>query len=156
IAHGEKHLAKERVSAGQLLHKKATIEYVPRGVVAGIVPWNYPLQNVMNPVIPALMSGNACVVKASEWVAFSSPRLQRIFDEALSAAGISPDLGRILNGYGDTGKALVEGGADVVIFIGSVPNGRRVLESSVANLVPVILELGGKDPLIVCEDADLE
>lgn len=156
IANGEKHLRPERVSSGMLVHKKASIEYHPRGVVGAVVPWNYPLQNVLNLVIPSLMSGNACLVKASEWVAFASERFERIAQEALEAEGFSKDLVRVLNGYGDTGKALVESGADIVVFIGSVPNGRRVLEASVKNLVPVVLELGGKDPLIVCDDADLE
>ena len=156
IANGERHLLPERVSSGLLAHKRATIEYAPRGVVGAIVPWNYPLQNVMNPAIPALMAGNGAVIKASEWVAWSSARFPRIFDEALSAEGFSPALVRVLNGYGETGAALVGAGVDVVIFIGSVPNGRRVLEAAARALVPCILELGGKDPLVVCDDADLE
>src|SRR6185437_10215390 len=156
IANGERHLRPERVSSGFLVHKRASIEYAPRGVVGAIVPWNYPLQNVMNPAVPALMAGNAAVVKASEWVAWASARIQRIFDEALSAEGFSPALVRVLNGYGETGAALVGAGVDVVIFIGSVPNGRRVLEAAARALVPAILELGGKDPLIVCDDADLD
>jgi acyl-CoA reductase-like NAD-dependent aldehyde dehydrogenase len=137
-------------------HKKASIEYAPRGVVGAIIPWNYPLQNVKNPVIPALMAGNGAVITASEWVAWSSARFQRIFDEALSAEGFSPDLVRIVNGYGETGAALVRSGIDVVVFIGSVPNGRRVAEAAASALVPAILELGGKDPMLVTDDADLE
>src|SRR5207249_3092417 len=117
---------------------------------------NYPLQNVMNPIIPALMAGNACIVKASEWVAWSSARFERIVHDALSAEGFATDLVRVVNGYGETGRALVESGVDAVVFIGSVANGRRVLEASATRLIPVILELGGKDPLIVCDDADLE
>jgi acyl-CoA reductase-like NAD-dependent aldehyde dehydrogenase len=156
IAHGERHLRPERVSPGMMLHKRASIEYAPRGVIGAIVPWNYPLQNVMNPAIPALMAGNGAVIKASEWVAWSSARFQRIFDEALTAEGFSPDLVRIVDGYGETGAALVRSGIDAVIFIGSVPNGRRVAEAAARALIPAILELGGKDPLIVCDDADLE
>jgi acyl-CoA reductase-like NAD-dependent aldehyde dehydrogenase len=156
IANGERHLRPERVSSGLLVHKRASIEYEPRGVIGAIIPWNYPLQNVMNPAIPALMAGNAAVIKASEWVAWSSDRFQRIFDEALSAEGFSTDLVRIVDGRGETGAALIRAGVDAVIFIGSVPNGRRVLEAAARALVPVVLELGGKDPLIVCDDADLE
>lgn len=156
IAHGERHLRPERVSPGMMIHKRASIEYAPRGVVGAVVPWNYPLQNVMNPAVPALMAGNAAVIKASEWVAFASARFQRIFAEALQAEGFSPDLVRVVDGYGETGAALVRSGVDVVIFIGSVPNGRRVAEAAGKALVPAILELGGKDPLIVCDDADLE
>lgn len=155
MASAEKHLAPERVSSGMLAHKKASIEYHPRGVVGGIVPWNYPLQNLMNPIIPALAAGNACVVKASEWVAHASARVERIWHEALAAEGLPTDLVRIANGFGDSGQALVES-VDVVIFIGSVPNGKRVVEASAKSLTQVVLELGGKDPFVVCDDADIE
>ena len=156
IAHGERHLRPERVSSGLFLHKKATILYQPLGVIGVICPWNYPLQNILGPTIPALFAGNGVVVKVSEQVAWSSERFQRIFDEALDAVGYPRELVRILNGYGATGAALVRSGVDKVIFTGSVENGRRILEGSVENLTPVILELGGKDPFIVCEDAHLE
>ena len=156
IAHGERHLAPEWVSPGLLVHKRATIEYRPRGVIGAIVPWNYPLQNLLNPIIPALMAGNACVVKASEWVAWASARVERIVHEALAAEGVSTDLVRVVNGRGDAGRALIQAGVDLVVFIGSVGNGRRVLEAAAPRLTPVILELGGKDPMIVCDDADLE
>lgn len=156
IAHGKEHLSPERVSSGLFPHKRASIVYRPRGVLGAIVAWNYPLQNVLNPAITALMAGNAVVIKASEWVAWASARIQRIFDEALEAEGFSKDLVRVVNGYGETGAALVRSGVDIVLFIGSVPNGRRVLAASAENITPVILELGGKDPLIVCDDADLD
>jgi acyl-CoA reductase-like NAD-dependent aldehyde dehydrogenase len=156
IANGEKHLAPERMSSGLFMHKKATVLYQPLGVIGVICPWNYPLQNVLGPTIPALFAGNGVVVKVSEQVAWSSERIQRIFDEALDALGYSRDLVRIVNGYGATGAALVKSGVDKIVFTGSVENGRRILEGSVENITPVILELGGKDPFIVCEDAHLE
>lgn len=156
IANGEKHLAPERMSSGLFVHKKATVLYQPLGVIGVICPWNYPLQNVLGPTIPALFAGNGVVVKVSEQVAWSSERIQRIFDEALDALGYSRDLVRIVNGYGETGAALVRSGVDKVVFTGSVPNGRRVLEGTVENLTPSVLELGGKDAFIVCEDAHLE
>ncbi len=156
IANGEKHLRPERMSSGLFLHKKATILYQPLGVIGVICPWNYPLQNVLGPTIPALFAGNGVVVKVSEQVAWSSERIQRIFDEALDAVGYSRDLVRIVNGFGATGAALVKSGVDKIVFTGSVDNGRRILEGSVENITPVILELGGKDPFIVCEDAHLE
>lgn len=156
IDHGEAVLRPERVPSGLLKHKRAFIEYVPLGVVGVITPWNYPYQNILGPTIHALMAGNGVVVKVSEWVAWSSARFQRVFDHALDRVGYSRDLVQIIQGYGDTGKALVQGGVDKVVFTGSVENGRRVLEATVANLTPVILELGGKDPLIVCDDAALE
>jgi acyl-CoA reductase-like NAD-dependent aldehyde dehydrogenase len=156
IAHGEKFLRPERRSSGLLVHKKARVEYQPLGVIGVICPWNYPLQNVFGPTIAALMAGNAAVVKVSEWVAWSSTRIQQIFDEAFRAAGYSPDLVQIINGYGDTGAALVSGGVDEVIFTGSMANGRKVIAESAKNVTPVIAELGGKDAMIVCDDAELE
>lgn len=156
IAHGERHLSSERVGSGLLLHKRARIDYAPLGVIGVIAPWNYPLQNILGPTLPALMAGNAVVIKVSEWVAWSSARFQRIFDEALRAAGQSPDLVQIVNGYAKTGAALVSGGVDKVVFTGSLENGKRVLAEAAHTLTPVVLELGGKDPLIVCDDADLE
>ncbi|MCB9592753.1 MAG: aldehyde dehydrogenase family protein [Sandaracinaceae bacterium] len=156
IANGEKHLLPEPMSSGLFVHKRATVLYQPLGVIGVICPWNYPLQNVLGPTIPALFAGNAVVVKVSEQVAWSSERIQRIFDEALEAHGFSRDTVQIVNGYGATGAALVRSGVDKIVFTGSVPNGRRILEGSVENITPVILELGGKDAFIVCEDAHVE
>ncbi len=156
IRNGEKHLRPEAVSAGLMLHKKAAIEFHPRGVIGVICPWNYPFQNVLGPTISALMAGNAVVVKVSEWTAWSSRYFQQIFDQLFSAAGFSSDLVKLVNGHAQTGQALVASGVELVIFTGSVENGRHVLRQSVQNLTPVILELGGKDAMIVCDDADLE
>ncbi len=152
---GEDDLRSEKISSGMLLHKTATIEFHPLGVIGVICPWNFPLQNILGPMIPALFSGNAVLCKVSEWSSFSAPRIQALLDEVLSSCGHSPDLVQILTGFGETGAALVRSGVDKIVFTGSVPNGRRVLEGSVQNLTPVVLELGGKDPLIVCDDADL-
>jgi acyl-CoA reductase-like NAD-dependent aldehyde dehydrogenase len=156
IATGEKDLAPERVSSGLLVHKVATIEYQPLGVIGVICPWNFPLQNVMGPTIPALFAGNAVVVKVSEWVAWSAPRFQAIFDAVLRDCGYPTDLVQVINGYAETGAALVSGGVDKIVFTGSMANGKRVLAESAKTLTPCILELGGKDPMIVCDDANLE
>jgi acyl-CoA reductase-like NAD-dependent aldehyde dehydrogenase len=156
IAHGERDLRPERVSSGLLAHKRATIEYHPLGVIGIICPWNFPLQNVLGPTVPALMAGNACVVKVSEWTSWSAPRIQRIFDEAFRDYGYPVDVVQIVTGYAETGAALVSGGVDKVVFTGSMPNGRRVVAESANTLTPVILELGGKDPMIVCDDASIE
>jgi acyl-CoA reductase-like NAD-dependent aldehyde dehydrogenase len=156
IANGEKHLSPETVSSGVLAHKKARLEFHPLGVVGAIVPWNYPLQNVMNAAIPALMAGNAYVVKPSEWVAWSSGPFVQLLRDALEAEGHDEELVQIVQGDGATGRALIESGVDVLVFIGSVENGRRVLSTAAQTLTPVILELGGKDPFIVCDDANLE
>jgi acyl-CoA reductase-like NAD-dependent aldehyde dehydrogenase len=156
IKNGEKHLRPERVSSGLLLHKKAQLEYHPLGVVAAIIPWNYPYQNIVNPIIPALMAGNAIVIKPSEWVAWSSAKFIDAFRGVLADAGHNPDLIQAVQGYGATGAALVRSDVDTILFIGSVKNGRRVIEGSAERVTPVVMELGGKDALIVCEDADLE
>ncbi|MEM9073439.1 MAG: aldehyde dehydrogenase family protein [Myxococcota bacterium] len=156
IRHGERHLKDESVSSGLFLHKKATIQYRPRGVIGVICPWNYPLQNIFGPTVHSLFAGNATVVKVSEHVAWSTARFQRIFDEALDAHNLPRDLVQCVQGYGDTGAALVSGGVDLIIFTGSMGNGRKVIAESAKSITPVILELGGKDSMIVCEDADLE
>jgi acyl-CoA reductase-like NAD-dependent aldehyde dehydrogenase len=156
LGHAEKALRAQRVSSGLLMHKTATIEYHPLGVIGVICPWNFPLQNVLAPAIPAIMAGNAALIKVSEWTSWSAARIQRIFDEALQAEGHSPDLVQLLTGYGETGAALVNAGVDKIVFTGSMANGKRVLAASAETLTPVILELGGKDPMIVCDDADIE
>ncbi len=155
-ANGEKHLRPEHVSAGLLMHKRARLEYHPLGVIGAIIPWNYPLQNIMNPLIPALMAGNGFVVKPSEWVAWSARRFVQLVRDALEAEGQSPELVQVVQGFGETGQALIAGGIDSLVFIGSVKNGQRVLEAAARTITPVVLELGGKDPFIVCDDADLE
>jgi len=156
INNGEKHLRPERVSSGLLLHKKARLEFHPLGVVASIIPWNYPFQNMVNPIIPALMAGNAIVIKPSEWVAWSSARFISAFQGVIEEAGHNPDLIQAVHGYGATGAALVRAEVDTILFIGSVKNGRRVIEGSAERTTPVVMELGGKDAFVVCDDANLE
>ena len=156
IKNGEKHLRPERVSSGLLLHKKARLEYHPLGVVGAIIPWNYPFQNIVNPLIPALMSGNAIVIKPSEWVAWSSAKFVAALRRTLEEAGHDPDLVQAVQGYGPTGAALARSAVDTIHFIGSGKNGRHVIQASAERMIPVVMELGGKDPFIVCDDADLE
>jgi acyl-CoA reductase-like NAD-dependent aldehyde dehydrogenase len=156
LRHGARWLAPERRSPGVFVHKRARVEFPPLGVIGVICPWNYPLQNVLGPTISALYAGNGVVCKVSEWVAWSAARFQRIFDEALSREGFSPDLVRLVNGYAQTGAALVSSGVDAVVFTGSMDNGRKIIAESARTITPVVLELGGKDPMIVCDDADLE
>jgi acyl-CoA reductase-like NAD-dependent aldehyde dehydrogenase len=156
IAHGEEHLRSETVSAGLLQHKRAKIEYHPLGVIGVITPWNFPLQNILGPTIPALFAGNAVIIKVSEWTSWSAAPFQDFFDRCLRDCGYPTDLIQVITGYGETGAALVSGGVDKIVFTGSMQNGKRVLEESAKTLTPVILELGGKDPMIVCDDADLD
>jgi acyl-CoA reductase-like NAD-dependent aldehyde dehydrogenase len=156
IAHGEKDLATEKRASGVLMHKAVRVEYHPLGVVGVLCPWNFPFHNVFCPVIPALMAGNAVVVKVSEWTSWSAADFQAMFDEVLVAAGHDKDLVQIVTGAGETGQALVQSGVDKIFFTGSPGNGKKVMAAAAETLTPVVLELGGKDPMIICDDADLD
>jgi acyl-CoA reductase-like NAD-dependent aldehyde dehydrogenase len=156
ISEGEKHLRPERVSSGLLVHKTARLEYHPLGVVGAIIPWNYPFQNIVNPIIPALMSGNAIVLKPSEWVAWSSAQIVNALRKVIQDAGHDANLIQAVQGFGETGAALARSAVNMILFIGSVGNGRRVAIGAAERLTPVVMELGGKDAFIVCDDADLE
>lgn len=157
-AYGEQYLQPEYRDSGLMnLHKTSRVEWVPVGVVGAIVPWNYPFHNVFNPLIAAVFSGNAIVIKVSEFSAWSSLYLGRAIRACLEAAGAPSDLVQLATGYGEAGRALVEN-SDKVIFVGSVAVGRKVMESAskAPILTPVILELGGKDPFVVCDDAQVD
>jgi len=157
IRYGEDALKSESRGVPLLLFlKKAWVEYHPMGVIGVIVPWNYPFHNVASAAVAALFAGNAAVIKVSEFSLSSKDYFERLFREVLAARGHNPDLVTLLVGEGETGAALVKSGVDKILFIGSPAVGKRVMEGASANLTPVILELGGKDPFIVLEDADLE
>jgi acyl-CoA reductase-like NAD-dependent aldehyde dehydrogenase len=156
IAHGERDLSPEPRSPGFLLHKRGRVEYLPFGVVAVIAPWNFPFHNIFCPLIPALFAGNAVVVKVSEWTSWSATEYIEIVHRVLRKHGLSTDLVQVVTGWGETGAHLVRGGVDKVFFTGSPGNGRKVMATASDALTPVVLELGGKDPLIVCDDANLE
>lgn len=156
LAHGERDLAPERRAPGFLLHKVARVEYHPLGVVGVIAPWNFPFHNLYCPVLPALFAGNAVVAKVSEHTSWSAGPLLEVFHDALRRHGHEPDLVQVVTGYGATGEALVRSGVDKVFFTGSPPTGSKVMRAASDTLTPVVLELGGKDPMIVCDDADLD
>lgn len=152
---GEQYLQPEYRDTGRMMMmKKVHVEYVPLGVIGAIVPWNYPFHNLFNPVSAALFSGNAIVIKVSEYASWSHQYYKRVIDACLDAVGAPRDLVQFVVGYGATGSALVTSGVDKVIFVGSPAVGAIVARTAAANLTPVVLELGGKDPFIVCEDAD--
>src|SRR6185436_19527183 len=128
------------------------ISYRPLGVIGIITPWNGPFILTLNPSVQALMAGNSVVLKPSEVTPFSGRLVLRLLEEA----GIPKGVIDVVDGDGETGAALVESGVDKVCFTGSVSTGRKIAEACARRLVPCTLELGGKDPMIVCEDADLE
>ncbi|MCB1631762.1 MAG: aldehyde dehydrogenase family protein [Pseudomonadales bacterium] len=132
--------------------KQLRIVYRPLGVIGVITPWNAPFVLAMNPSVQALMAGNAVVLKGSEVTPYSTRLVEDIFREA----GLPDGLLQVLMGDGETGAHLVDSAIDKIAFTGSVRTGRLIAEACGRRLVPCTLELGGKDAMIVCEDADLD
>ncbi len=130
--------------------KKLRIVYKPLGVVGLITPWNGPVVLSVTPLAQALMAGNAVVHKPSEVTPFSAMLVKQMTEDA----GFPPDLYQVLQGDGETGAALLRAGIDKISFTGSVATGRKVAVACAEQLIPFTLELGGKDAMIVCEDAD--
>jgi len=140
-----------------LLTKSAWVEYHPLGVIGIIVPWNYPFHNVLSAVVTAIFSGNAAVVKVSEFATSSKDYFESIFRTVLTRRGHSPDLVTLVSGYGQTGEALIKApGMNHVFFIGSPQTGKKVMSAATDRCVPVTLELGGKDAFIVFEDVNID
>ena len=148
-----KYLAERRIHSSNrfLTGKRLALRYVPRGVVGVIGPWNFPLLNSFGDCIPALVAGNAVILKPSELTPFTS----LLMAEALEECGLPPDVFLVATGDGATGAAVVDT-VDYVMFTGSVATGRAVARRAAERLVPFSLELGGNDPMIVLADADLE
>jgi acyl-CoA reductase-like NAD-dependent aldehyde dehydrogenase len=132
--------------------KKTIITYKPRGVVAVITPWNGPFILSINPVIQAILCGNSVIVKPSEVTPMSGAMVQEIF--ALADAPMH--LVQTLIGDGETGAELINQGPDKVSFTGSVATGKKIASKCGEMLIPFSLELGGKDAMIVCSDADVK
>jgi len=147
-------LRPQKIEIGQygLMGRTSTIVYAPIGVVGIISPWNFPWATPLGEVVMALMAGNAVVLKPSELTTLSALKIADVFKRA----GLSAGLLQIITGDGSTGAALVESGVDKIIFTGSVNTGKRVAEAAARTLTPVVLELGGKDPMIVLSDANLQ
>ncbi len=151
--HAPEYLSDERVKSGQLLvkGKKLILRYRPLGLIGVIGPWNYPLTNSFGDCIPALAAGNSVILKPSE----ITPLTSMLMAEGLRECGLPEHVLQIATGRGETGAALVEE-VDMIMFTGSTATGRKVAETAARRLIPASLELGGKDPMIVLSDADLE
>jgi succinate-semialdehyde dehydrogenase/glutarate-semialdehyde dehydrogenase len=132
--------------------KHGRLVYEPLGVIGIISPWNYPFSIPATETLAALVTGNAVVIKPSELTPTSTLELQRLLHEA----GVPKDVLAVVLGEGPTGAALIESKIDKLIFTGSVATGKRVAEAAARQLLPVVLELGGKDAMIVLDDADLD
>lgn len=131
--------------------KRAVVERIARGVIALITPWNFPVALPLRTLFPALLAGDGVVLKPSE----HTPRCAAILGEA-AAEVYGPDLVVVAQGGGELGAAIIGAGVDAVVFTGSVATGRRVAHAAADALVPVSLELGGKDAAVVLDDADVE
>ena len=147
------YLADERIKRSQVLvkGKKLMLRYRPLGLIGVIGPWNYPLTNSFGDCIPALAAGNAVIMKPSE----ITPLTSLLMAEGLRECGLPENVLQIATGRGATGAALIEH-VDMIMFTGSTRTGSKVAEAAARRLIPASLELGGKDPMIVLSDADLE
>lgn len=134
-----------------LMGKKSKITYQPLGVIQVIAPWNFPFFQALGPSILAFLSGNAVVVKSSEYTP-----LQGVLEDVLEGSGFMKDAIQVVYGAKETGRKLVDQRPDKVHFTGSVKSGRKVMEQAAQFPIPVDLELGGKDAAIVFEDVNIE
>ena len=147
-------LRDEPVPHGNLAMKAKTgrILREPHGVIGIISPWNYPFSIPATESLAALITGNAVVLKPSEFTSLCALKLASLFYEA----GVPKDIFQVVVGDGATGSALINAEIDKLIFTGSVSTGKRIAQAAAARLLPVVLELGGKDPMIVLDDADID
>jgi len=149
----EKYLADERVRSSNMLvkGKKLVVRYKPLGLIGVIGPWNYPLTNSFGDCIPAMAAGNSVILKPSE----ITPLTSLLMAECMRDCGLPEHVYQVATGLGDTGAALVDE-VDMIMFTGSTATGKKVAAKAAESLTPTSLELGGKDPMIVLSDADIE
>lgn len=133
-----------------LMGKKSKIYYEPLGPVLIIAPWNYPFNLSMTPIITALVAGNSVIFKPSE----HTP-LRGLLEEIFSGAGLPSEFVQVVYGAKETGKRLIDGQPAKVFFTGSEAAGRAIMAQAAQYLIPVELELGGKDPMVVFDDVSL-
>jgi acyl-CoA reductase-like NAD-dependent aldehyde dehydrogenase len=146
-------LADEPIRASTLAvrGKKMVVRYEPLGLIGVIGPWNYPLTNSFGDCLPAMLAGNSVILKPSE----VTPLTSLLLAEGLKESGLPDGVFQVATGRGATGAALVDE-VDMIMFTGSTETGKKVMARAARTLTPVALELGGKDPMIVLSDADLE
>ena len=150
----ERLLKPRRVSIGlyATMGRYSKIVYHPLGVVGIIPAWNYPFSIPLGETVMALMAGNSVVIKPSELTPVIGEKIGEIFEKA----GAPADLVQVVTGDGRTGAALVDAAPDKIMFTGSVATGKKIAAAAAKNLTSVVLELGGKDPMIVFDDANLK
>jgi len=151
---GKKLLARKKLKAGNLLfiNKRSYVDRVPFGVIGIISPWNYPFAIPFNEILMALIAGNAVILK----VATQTLEVGKAINDAVNAGNLPDGLFTLLNIPGAVaGDAFIESGINKLFFTGSVPVGKKLMAKAAERLVPVSLELGGNDAMIVCNDANL-
>ncbi|MGZ4789388.1 MAG: aldehyde dehydrogenase family protein [Terriglobales bacterium] len=154
LTNAYRYLKPESLPHGNLVmkSKRGKVHREPYGVFGIIAPWNYPFSIPATETLAALVAGNAVVLKPSELTPLVALELQRLLREA----GVPEQVFQVVVGEGPTGAALVESQIDKLVFTGSVPTGKRVGEAAARRLLPVVLELGGKDPVLVFDDVDMD
>jgi succinate-semialdehyde dehydrogenase/glutarate-semialdehyde dehydrogenase len=147
-------LRDEPVPHGNLATKLKTGRLLrePYGVIGIISPWNYPFSIPATETLAALTAGNAVVLKPSELTSLIALELRSL----LHAAGVPEDVFQVIVGDGATGAVLLQSPIDKLVFTGSVATGKRIAAAAAERLLPVVLELGGKDPMLVLDDADID
>ncbi|MCU1672397.1 MAG: aldehyde dehydrogenase [Frankiales bacterium] len=151
--HAPKVLGPRKVPAGLMMaNQAASLEYQPLGVIGVIGPWNYPVFTPMGSIAYALAAGNAVVFKPSEY----TPAVGRWLVDTFSEVVPEQPVLQLVTGFGETGAALCRAGVDKIAFTGSAPTGKKVMAACAETLTPVLMECGGKDAMIVDDDADLE
>jgi acyl-CoA reductase-like NAD-dependent aldehyde dehydrogenase len=147
------YLADEKIRSSSpfVAGRKMFVQYRPLGLVGVIGPWNYPLSNSFGDSIPAMVAGNAVILKPSE----VTPLTSLLMAECMQECGLPEGIFQVAVGKGDLGAALIDH-VDMIMFTGSTATGKKVMAKAAETLTPVSLELGGKDPMIVLADAELE
>ena len=150
--HAPEMLAPEPIPLHLLKHRASYLHFTPRGVIGIIAPWNFPFSIPIGETVMSLIAGNGVVLKPSE----VTPLIALKARELIVAADLPPELFQVVTGRGPTGAALIDGGIDYCVFTGSVATGKKVAAACGERLIGCTLELGGKAPAIVCDDADLD
>ena len=152
-SHARKVLGRRGMPSGMMLMNHASyLEYQAFGVIGVIGPWNYPVFTPMGSIAYALAAGNAVVFKPSEY----TPAVAKWLEAACARAIPEAPVLQVVTGLGATGAALCSSGVNKVAFTGSAPTGKKVMAACAETLTPVLMELGGKDALIVTDDADID
>jgi acyl-CoA reductase-like NAD-dependent aldehyde dehydrogenase len=152
-AHAPRVLRRHHVAPGMLaMNHTASVTYVPYGVVGVIGPWNYPVHTPLGSISYALAAGNAVVFKPSEY----APAVGAWLADTFASVVPEQPVFHLVTGFGDTGAALCRAGVDKLAFTGSTATGKKIMAACAETLTPVLIECGGKDALIVADDADLD